>query len=172
MTKGSYWAFSTEHTTTNKEEIMFGSDYNYTVEELEELNKDNGCSLHQTPRTIGEVLDATDIKDIKDLKDADVYFVVDRDADPSVQQKTLIRLSSQLSKPLGHDYNIMTKEASIYKMYALVGMASLYGYTVKVQKDYKNGSVPRGVIIICEAGDDLTEVACTLNGLPSMGCSS
>ena len=108
-------------------------------------------------------------KDIKDLKDADVYFVVDRDAKPSEQQKTLIRLGSKLNKALEYNYNIMIKEASVHKMYALVGMASLYGYSVKVQQAYDNGSVPRGLYVVAEAGDDLTEVACTLNGLPSIG---
>lgn len=126
-------------------------------------------------KAMGEVLqpDEADAKgkDFRELKDADVYFVVDRDADPKVQQRTLIQLASKLSKPLEHSFNIMTKEASVFKMYSLVGMASLYGYVFKVQKDYKNGSVPRGVLVVCEAGDDLTEVACTLNGLPSIGCS-
>ena len=111
-------------------------------------------------------------KDIKDLKDADVYFVVDRDAEPSEQQKTLIRLGSKLNKALEYKYNIMIKEASIHKMYALVGMASLYGYSVNVQQAYGHHGIPRGLYVVAEAGDDLTEVACTLNGLPPIGCSS
>ena len=117
-------------------------------------------------KTMGELLDASDIKD---LKDADVYFVVDRDADPKNQHRTLIRLGSQLSKPLGHNFNIITKEASTFKMYALIGMAHLHGYAVKVQTAYGDESVPRGILVVCEAGDDLTGVACTLQGLAPMG---
>jgi len=122
------------------------------------------CGLHQT---MGEVLDASDIKD---LKDADVYFVVHRDANPSEQQRTLIRLGSKLNKALEYNYNIMVKESSTFKMYALIGMASLYGYRVNVQQAYDNGG-PKGLYVVAEPGDDLSEVARTLQGLPSMGCS-
>ena len=129
-------------------------------------------------KAMGELLQPDDPEapgmpgeDIKDLKDADVFFVVDRDTKPDHQQRTLIRLGSKLNRSLEYNFNIITKEASVFKMYSLIGMAHLYGYVFKVQVAYNDGSVPKGVLIVCEAGDNLSEVARTLDGLPSIGCS-
>lgn len=121
--------------------------------------------------TMEELLDTSDIKDLDKLKDADVFFVVDRDAKPDYQQRTLIRLGSKLGRALEYKFNIITREASVSKMYSLIGMAHLYGYVFKVQVAYNDESYPKGILIVCEAGDNLSEVARTLDGLSAIGGS-